>query len=46
LTQNDRTVFVCANHQYRLLDGSADVTWNTAHCNAYINALVELWNQW
>jgi hypothetical protein len=46
LTQNDRAGFVCANEQYRLLDGGAEVTWNAADCNAYINSLVNLWNQW
>jgi hypothetical protein len=46
LTQADRTTFVCANEQYRLLDGNADVTWNTPHCNAFINGMVNLWNQW
>jgi hypothetical protein len=46
LTQTNRATFRCANEQYPLLDGNVDVTWNTAHCNAYINGLVDLWNQW
>jgi hypothetical protein len=46
LTRANRTTFVCANRQYPLLDGNADVTWNAAHCDAFLNAMVELWNQW
>lgn len=42
----DRTKFVCANGQYFLLDGNPDVTWNAADCNAYLNGLVKLWNEW
>lgn len=45
LHQADRSQFVCANRQYRLLDGNVDVTWNANDCNAYINALIGLWNQ-
>lgn len=46
LTQANRATFICANGQYPLLDGNADVTWNTAHCNAFVNGMVDLWNQW
>lgn len=46
LSQADKRGFVCANEQYPLLDGNADVTWNTADCNAYVNAMVNLWNRW
>lgn len=42
----DRSTFLCANEQYPLLDGSADVTWNTKNCDAYLNSLVELWRNW
>jgi hypothetical protein len=46
LSEANRATFICANKQYRLLDGGADVTWNAGHCNAYLNALIDLWNQW
>lgn len=42
----DRTNFVCANEQYKLLDGNSDVTWNTTDCDAYLNGLVRLWKNW
>lgn len=42
----DRSTFLCANQQYPLLDGNADVTWNSANCNAYLNGLVGLWKGW
>lgn len=42
----DRSTFLCANRQYRLLDGSTDVTWNTTNCNAFLNGLVRLWKSW
>jgi hypothetical protein len=46
LNNANRAAFLCANQQYPLLDGNADVTWNTAHCNAFVNGMVDLWNQW
>lgn len=42
----DRSTFLCANEQYPLLDGNADVTWNARNCDAYLNGLVELWKNW
>jgi len=42
----DRSTFLCANEQYRLLDGNADVTWSSAKCSAYLNGLVGLWKGW
>ena len=42
----DSSKFVCANDQYRLLDGNTDVTWNTTNCNAYLNGLIGLWKGW
>ncbi len=42
----ERSKFVCANEQYKLLDGNTDVTWNTKNCDAYLNGLVGLWNGW
>ena len=32
--------------QYTLLDGNADVAWNATDCDAYLNGLVDLWNDW
>lgn len=46
LYEADRASFVCANEQYRLLDGNTDVTWNTANCNAYLNGIIGLWKGW
>lgn len=42
----DRSMFTCAHRQFRLLDGNKDVTWNTNNCDAYLNGLVRLWNEW
>lgn len=38
--------FRCANLQYFLLDGDADVTWSSVNCRAYLNGLADLWNGW
>jgi len=46
LNQADRSKFICANGQYKLLDGNTDVTWNTKNCDAFLNGLVGLWKGW
>ena len=46
LAQADRSKFTCANRQYRLLDGDANVTWNSQDCEALLGGLVDLWNGW
>jgi len=46
LAMADRSRFLCANEQYQLLDGNVDVTWNSANCTLFLNAFVNLWNQW
>lgn len=46
LTEADRSKFVCANRQYPLLHPSSPVTWRVDECDAFVNAAVELWNQW
>ncbi|MDO9365119.1 MAG: nucleotidyltransferase [Methylotenera sp.] len=46
LTQADRSKFLCANGQYMLIDGNADVTWNSKNCDTFLNGIVELWNGW
>lgn len=42
----DRSNFVCANEQYYLLREGSPVTWRADKCDAFLNASVELWNQW
>jgi len=46
LLQADRSTFLCANRQYRLLDDTPDVSWNTKDCNAFLSGFVQLWNGW
>ena len=46
LYKADRSVFLCANKQYNLLDGNPDVTWNSESCKIFLSAFVELWNGW
>jgi hypothetical protein len=46
LDSADRATFVCANEQYRLLDGEAHVTWSSTSCSQYLNALRDLWTDW
>ncbi len=46
LNQADRSRFLCANRQYRLLDGDPDVTWNSVYCSAFLGGLVTLWKGW
>jgi hypothetical protein len=45
IIEQDRSKFVTANEQYPLLDNSA-VTWPAANCDAFLNAFIELWNNW
>lgn len=46
LMEADRSTFVCANEQYKLLDGSPEVTWNAKSCDIFLNGLVGLWKGW
>lgn len=46
LNNADRTKFICANKQYKLLNGNAEVTWNTQNCDAFLDGLVGLWKDW
>jgi hypothetical protein len=41
-----RNNFVCANYQYWLLHGPAEVTWTATNCDAFIRALIKMWNEW
>ncbi|MGF6786974.1 nucleotidyltransferase domain-containing protein [Paraburkholderia sp. 35.1] len=42
----DRSKFLCANEQYKLLDGNGDVTWNSQDCTTFMQGIVVLWNGW
>ncbi len=46
IQQADRTKFVCANGQYPLLEDNSPVTWQAVKCKKFLQATVELWNQW
>lgn len=46
LIETNRSQFKCANEQYPLLDGNADVTWSSECCTAFLNRFVDMWNQW
>jgi hypothetical protein len=41
----DRTNFVCANELYYLLRNTS-VTWSATNCTTYLNACIDLWNNW
>jgi len=45
LQEIDRSTLECANEQYMLL-GDSNVQWPTAKCDAFLDALVDLWNDW
>jgi hypothetical protein len=42
----DRSTFRCANGIHRLLGDSSPVSWASANCNAYLESLRDLWNEW
>ena len=42
----DRTIFVCANQQYYLLQDESHVTWQNEKCDSFLTAAIELWKQW
>lgn len=37
---------VCANEQYYLLRDASHVCWSQANCDAFVEAAVDLWNDW
>ncbi|MEQ6474562.1 nucleotidyltransferase [Comamonas sp. wu1-DMT] len=37
---------VCANEQYYLLRDGSNTCWPQAHCDAFVEAAVKLWNEW
>lgn len=46
ILEAERSEFECANKQYYLLRDVPHVTWSSANCDKFLNAAVELWNQW
>lgn len=42
---SDRTSFYCANDIHRLL-GSSHTSWRADHCEKFLAALRQLWNDW
>jgi hypothetical protein len=37
---------VCANEQYYLLRDGYHTCWSQAHCDAFVEAAIKLWNEW
>lgn len=37
---------VCANEQYYLLRDGHHTCWNQANCDAFVEAAIEMWNEW
>ena len=46
IQEADKSKFVCANEQYLLLHESSPVTWRKENCDEFVEAAIELWNQW
>jgi hypothetical protein len=44
--QADRTKFVCANEQYYLLRDGHETCWPVADGDGFLNAVIEMWNEW
>lgn len=42
----DKSKLVCANEQYYLLWDNSHTSWPKANCEAFLNAAIELWNDW
>jgi hypothetical protein len=45
IVRADRSKFFCANGIHSLL-GNSHVSWSSANCDTYLNALSQLWNDW
>ena len=45
LRETDRSKLKCANEQYILI-GNSNVQWSSVKCDDFLNALVNLWNNW
>jgi hypothetical protein len=46
IVKADRSTFRCANGIHRLLGDGSPVSWAAANCNAYLESLRDLWNEW
>ena len=46
LVNADRSTFKCANGIHALLQANSHVAWSAANCQAYLDALRNLWNNW
>jgi hypothetical protein len=46
LKEASKADLLCANEQYYLLRNGFHTCWNQANCDAFINAVVRLWNEW
>lgn len=46
LVSTDRSTFKCANGIHPLLQASSHASWPPANCQAYLDALRNLWNNW
>ena len=46
LVNADRSAFKCANGIHPLLQVNSQVSWAPANCEAYLDALRSLWNNW
>jgi hypothetical protein len=42
----EKVDLVCANEQYYLLRDGSHTCWPQANCDAFVEAAVELWNEW
>ncbi len=42
----DRTKFLCVNEQYYLLRNNSAVCWSVVNGEKFINAAIQLWNNW
>jgi len=45
LSNADRSTLVCPNRQYLLL-GHSNIQWPPANCDAFLDALMNFWNNW
>lgn len=44
--QTDRTLFKCANKEHDLVRDGVATCWPCADCDAFLNEVVKLWNNW
>jgi hypothetical protein len=46
ILEANRSNFVCANEQYYLIRDIPNITWTSADFDKFLDAIIELWNQW